>query len=238
MEVAFSEILLIIPVYNPEPGWELTFLQGYKNFTGLLGAPIPVVICNDGSSADLTLALNFLQTELGASLQVIHAPKNEGKGAALKRGAARGGCKHYIFTDHDFPYTTESMSAVLKINLETGGITMGVRDEMYYRDMSVFRIFISKILKKLNAWLLKLPSNDTQCGLKAFDDEAREVLQSCQVNRFLIDLEFLLAANKKGINIRPVPVVLRQEILFSKFRLSLLLKEIGQFAQLVWKYRF
>lgn len=238
MAIEAEDIVLIIPVYNPEPGWEIHFLSGYKRFCKSLSMSVPVIICNDGSSVDLKESLKFLENELVTSLHIIEAPQNEGKGAALKRGAAHRKVKHYIFTDHDFPYTTESMLAVIQKNLESGGIAMGVRDEMYYRDMTTFRKFISKILKKMNAWLLKLPSNDTQCGLKAFDDKARDVLLSCQVNRFLIDLEFLLAAHKKGIHIQPVPVVLRQEILFSKFRLSLLMKEIGQFVQLVWKHRF
>lgn len=229
--------VLLIPLYNPENGWEKIFLSGYQNFCNLYGSSMPVIISNDGSSIDLNDSFSYLRKNLGADLHILDHTLNKGKGSALKKAAGHLEAEHYIFTDHDFPYTIESMVDVLNKQLIFNGITMGVRNDLYYQDMSAFRKFISKFLKKLNLFLLKLPSNDTQCGLKAFDAQAKKILLSCNVDRFLIDLEFLLSAQKKGIKITPVEVYLRDQVQFSTFNFMLIMKEIFLFLELLWKFR-
>src|SRR5690606_5064586 len=231
------KVVLLIPLFNPDEGWENDFLSGYRQFCEKWNYAVPVAICNDGSSRDLSFPLEFLKYQLGNQLHIIQHSVNKGKGAALKYAAGHLEADHYLFTDHDFPYTTDSMVNVLKSQLKNQGVTMGVRNEFYYKEMSFIRKFISKFLKTLNLFLLKLPSNDTQCGLKAFDKKSKKILLSCQVNRYLIDIEFLLAALKNGINISPVEVILRQEISFSTFNIKMILKEFYHFAALVWKYR-
>ena len=89
----------------------------------------------------------------------------------------------------------------------------------------------------LNKSILSLPVNDTQCGLKAFDNGVKEILLQCETDRFLIDLELLLAVNKKAIPITPVPVRLREDIDFTKFNSSVLLKEAFNFIKILIKYR-
>jgi glycosyltransferase involved in cell wall biosynthesis len=230
-------VVLLIPVYNPPPGWEKTLLDQYRHFGTLYGQNIPFVLSDDGSSTDINPGLSYLKENLGDLCHYLSSPENQGKGAALKRAAAYIFADTYLFTDHDFPYTPESMVAVLHNNILQGGITMGVRDERYYDDVSNFRTSLSKLLKKLNQLLLKLPSNDTQCGLKAFDKNAKNILLTCKTNRFLIDLEFLLAANSKKISIKPVVVKLRNDIAFTRFNAWVLFKELGNFLLLIWNYR-
>ncbi|MBK8625636.1 MAG: hypothetical protein IPN86_08810 [Saprospiraceae bacterium] len=108
----------------------------------------------------------------------------------------------------------------------------------YYDDLSSLRTLLSKGLRWLNKLILNLPVNDTQCGLKAFDKNVRDLLIQCKTDRFLIDLELLLATNKAGYKITPVKVELRKDIIFSTFNSSVLLKEIHNFIKLVWIYRF
>lgn len=232
------DTVLLIPMYNPPSGWEQTFLERYNSFCQQLGHSIPVVLSNDGSTRDLRAETNFLQEHIGDNFFCIHAEKNKGKGAALKSAAALLEADFYLFTDVDFPYSAESMVQVAEDNKKQGGIAMGVRQQTYYDDINVFRTYLSKILKWLNRLILQLPSNDTQCGLKAFDAEARACLLQCKTNRFLIDLEFLLAAQKQKINIRPVEVRLRQDIQFTNFNSMVLMKELLNFIQIVFRYRF
>ena len=89
----------------------------------------------------------------------------------------------------------------------------------------------------LNKIILNLPVNDTQCGLKAFDEEVKDILLDCATDRFLIDLELLMAVNKKSLSIIPVSVQLREDIDFTKFNASVLLKEVFSILKLIWKYR-
>ena len=232
-----SSLVLLIPVYNPPSGWEVTLLNQYHTFCLLFGRKIPLILSNDGSTIDLYEDLQNLRNDLGGLFTYVSSDKNQGKGAALKRAAAYVHADTYLFTDYDFPYTPDSMVAVLHNNILQGGITMGTRDERYYEDISDFRTFLSKLLKKLNHLLLKLPSNDTQCGLKAFDNESKNILLACKTDRFLIDLEFLLSANQKNVCITPVTVSLRSDVEFTRFNAWVLLKELGNFIGLVWRYR-
>ncbi|MBK8622665.1 MAG: glycosyltransferase [Saprospiraceae bacterium] len=230
-------VVLLIPMYNPPSGWDVTLLNRYHTFCRLFGQKIPLVLSNDGSSIDIQEGVQNLQNNLGSLFNYVSSDKNQGKGAALKRAAAYIQADTYLFTDHDFPYTPESMIAVLQNSMSKGGITMGVRDDNYYDDISFFRTHLSKLLKKLNLILLRLPSNDTQCGLKAFDNSTKNILLNCKTNRFLIDLEFLLAANSKNVSITPVVVKLRSDVAFTRFNAWVLSKELGNFLLLIWNYR-
>lgn len=172
-------------------------MKHYREFCDLLEFDIQVVLSDDGSTNDIQEAIQFLRSSLGEKLTYISAERNKGKGAALKAGVKLIRTDNYIFTDIDFPYTAESMVSVYQSCLDNRGVVMGIRDKNYYNDITRFRTWLSKILRWFNKLLLQLPSNDTQCGLKAFDAIGGEILVDCKTDRFLIDLEFLLSANQK-----------------------------------------
>lgn len=224
-------------MYNPPEDWEKTLLVRYIDFSKVTGQCLPLLLINDGSSANVSDAVHFLSEQLGDRFNYLSYPKNLGKGGALKYGASHANTSKYIFTDIDFPYDPESMKSIMTKASLTDGIVIGQRDQHYYAEMTPLRIMLSKGLKWLNKIILRLPTNDTQCGLKAFDNNAKNILLSCHTNRFLIDLEFLLAANKSKILITPVPVQLRKEIDFTAFDTSVLLKETLNFIKLIIKYR-
>ena len=229
---------LLIPFYNPIDGWELNLIDRYEKFCIAIGKKIPVVVINDGSTSDVTKSIQYLNEKLGGHFKYLSYHVNKGKGGALKYGASQYNSSKYMFTDIDFPYDTKSMMDVWQTSCTTSGIVIGHRDRNYYNDMPTLRIVLSKSLRWLNKIILKLPVNDTQCGLKAFDTEAKDILLSCRTNRFLIDLEFLLAAKKSNIAITPVSVTLRSDVDFTSFDSSVLLKETHNFIKLVIKYRF
>lgn len=232
-----SNFVLLIPTYNPPEGWEVNLFERYKMFRDSVKNDFIVVLINDGSKVDIDLGVKFLKEKMGESFHYLTYENNLGKGCALKYGASSILAKNYIFTDIDLPYSIESMQNVWNTMLQTEGIVTGHRALDYYTDLSPLRTFLSKGLKVLNKIILNLPVNDTQCGLKAFDKDVRDLLIQCKTDRFLIDLELLLATNKAGYQITPVKVELRKDITFSTFNSSVLLKEIHNFIKLVWKYR-
>lgn len=230
-------ISLIIPTYNPPNGWEKVFGIRYHQFCAAIGREIPVILVNDGSQADMRDGVTHLQNSIGPAFHYVHYEKNVGKGGALKKGASHLDSDLYMFTDIDFPYSTDSMKNVYEVLLSTGGLVAGYRQEAYYADLSLFRTLLSKALRALNNIILNLPTNDTQCGLKAFDKKTRDILLTCKTDRFLIDLELMLAANNRKISIHPTLVTLRDDVEFTKFNSSVLLKEVFNFGLLIWKYR-
>jgi glycosyltransferase involved in cell wall biosynthesis len=232
-----SKITLLVPLYNPEKDWHLLFEARYNAFCNSVGLIVPVVLINDGSYIEISESVLYLKAQLGTSFNYIGYSENRGKGAALKYGAEFADSYKFIFTDIDFPYTTESMKQVWETMINTSGIVIGYRQQAYYADLSVFRTILSKSLRFLNKSLLGLPVNDTQCGLKAFDADVKELLLKCETDRFLIDLELLLAVSAKKYQITPILVSLREDIDFTKFNSTVLLKEVFNFFRLIWKYR-
>jgi len=195
------------------------------------------VLVNDGSSTDLTEGVTYLKEKLGENFHYLSYATNRGKGGALKVGIGHIESEFYLFTDIDFPYTTESMVKVYQSVLVSDGVVAGYRPQNYYKEVSFYRTILSKVLRGLNNMILQLPTNDTQCGLKAFTRKGKHVLLSCETERFLIDLEFLLAVNKIKMPIKTVLVVLRSDVEFSKFNFAIILNELFSFIKLIWKYR-
>ncbi len=232
-----TEISLVIPIYQPEKGWEDVLMERYDDFCNEIGADIPLILVNDGSPTDISGEVNRIKEKLGLKASYLSYPINRGKGGALKTASATTTTPYIMFTDIDLPYETVSMIDVYKAILQNGGIVAGFRQDKYYNDVSNFRTWLSKSLRKLNKIILGLPINDTQCGLKAYDQIGKDILLTCKTERFLIDLEFLLAANAKGLKITPVDVELRPDIVFTKFNPMVLMKEVVNFLELIWKYR-
>lgn len=227
--------VLIIPVYNPAPGWQEVLTDRFRQFLSATQMPFTLVLVNDGSTVPVDTQL--ISGELKDRFRYLSYDHNRGKGAAIKFGLSHYTSDINVFTDIDLPYTIESMAATVSELQKNSGISVGYRDEKYYADVSVFRTLLSKSLRWLNTIILGLPVNDTQCGLKAFDREVAGVICGCTTERFLIDLELLLAVSKRNIRITPVHVSLRKDVDFSKFNSSVLLKEVFSFLTLVWKYR-
>jgi hypothetical protein len=232
-----SDIVLLIPAYNPTAGWEIQFAERYLELRSALQKNISICLINDGSATPMQEGVEFLKSRLGNDFQYLEYVPNKGKGAALKFAATRAHTGYYMFTDIDFPYSTTSMVRVCNTLLQKGGIVTGFREEAYYADLSPFRTVLSKTLRLLNSAILALPVNDTQCGLKGFDYEVRNMLLTCKTDRFLIDLELLLAVSKNKLSITPVKVDLRDDTNFTKFNTSLLLKELASFVKIILRYR-
>lgn len=232
-----SDIVLLIPVYNPSAGWEVQFAERFLEFRSALHKDISVCLINDGSVSPMHEGVEYLRARLGNDFEYLEYMPNKGKGAALKFAAARANAGYYMFTDIDFPYSASSMVKVCNTLLQKGGIVTGFREEAYYADLSPFRTVLSKTLRLLNSIILGLPVNDTQCGLKGFDHKIRNILLTCNTNRFLIDLELLLAVSKNKLSITPVKVDLRDDTNFTKFNTGLLLKELISFVKIILRYR-
>ena len=202
-------------------------VAGWAPHTGL-------IVVNDGSFAKAT-ELNFKRlSQLIPEVKVVSYTSNRGKGYALRQGVAASDADFHVVTDADFPYTIDSMRRVAEVLYEQGGIAAGNRDTAYYDRVPMFRRWLSKTLRWVLRNLLRQPVDDSQCGLKGFDPAGKALFLQTTIDRFLFDLEYLMLANGR-VEVTPVPVQLREGVVFSKVGMRVLATEGKNFLKLLMK---
>ncbi|MFN7119385.1 MAG: glycosyltransferase [Saprospiraceae bacterium] len=226
-------LTIVVPCYNPRPGWAqrvIEHFQAYQRQSAM--STVNLTLVNDGSNQNVgEKDFQFLRQAI-PNLTLISYETNAGKGYALRQGVHHSHSDFYIFTDIDFPYTTESMLAVERALLEKGGIAVGHRDESYYGKVPLFRKILSQSFRWFIKRLLNLPVEDSQCGLKGFDANGKQIFLQTTVDRFLFDLEFLVIANGKA-PVYAVPVQLKEGIVFTTMGAKILWTESRNFLKIL-----
>lgn len=230
-----STLDIVLPCYNPAPGWEDQVIESFKDICSRLPhIKIGLIIVNDGSVRNVTEdAIHTIKNAIPI-FAYLNFSKNMGKGYALRKGIAISTAEICIYTDIDFPYTTESLIRIFN-SLYSNSCTVaaGIKDNSYYAHVPPVRKFISKILRSCIRLFLRIRIADTQCGLKGFKEEAKKIFLRTSINRYLFDLEFIfLASRTKNIVLEPVEIHLREGVEFTAMPLKLLLREAGNFMKI------
>ena len=227
---------LIIPVYNPLSGWEQLLYQRYNDLKNELQQNFHLCIVNDGSTNNqFQNAAQWLQQQ-DAGIRIISLPVNEGKGAALRAGVSAIDAAYYAFTDVDFPYSTKSAAAIINcIQSSSADLAIGNRDEQYYQQINHFRAVLSKLVRFFIRHLMRIPFDDTQCGLKAFNQNGKQLFLTSSIKTYLFDMEFVLLAVRAKANIQTVPVELRNDIHLSRMPVKILTQELKNFLTLLFR---
>jgi len=227
---------VIVPCYNPPADWESSLVEKFIRFREAVAdlvSEVGLVVVNDGSTSEQTTEANFnhLKQLLPGSI-VLSYDENRGKGYALRQGVGAASADGYLVTDADFPYDLPSMRRVVETLVTKGGIAAGNRHEEYYDKVPAFRRQLSKTFRWFLRNVFRQPITDSQCGLKAFDEAGKAVFLQTTIDRFLFDLEFLMLASKQT-TVHPVPVELREGVVFSQMGLKILSTEGGNFLNLI-----
>lgn len=232
-----SRINIIVPCFNPLDGWEHVLCERFLEFEHLLEihtSQLGLILVDDGSMrVDVSPGIDFLKEQIPHFI-AIRNPQNRGKGHALRLGVQASDADLHLLTDTDFPYELESMLQIVTTLLAQGGVAAGNRAADYYTQVPWVRKILSKGLRWTLRHLLLQPVEDSQCGLKGFDNRGKALFLETTIDRFLFDLEFLMMA-KKRIPVTPVPVVLRKGVVFSKVNMHVLLPEVRNFLYLMLK---
>lgn len=229
-----TKIGIILPCYNPEQHWLENVIANFKQIQESFAAiTFELIIANDGSTKNV----NTQNLSNDKRFTFINSPYNEGKGAILRKGIIACQADFYVYTDIDFPYTNESTIAIIR-TLISGNCTIaaGVRNSEYYKNVPLFRQRLSKFLRYTVAKSFNLKIDDTQCGLKGFDNKGKAIFLQTKINRYLFDLEFIfLASNTDAITISPVPVKLKEGIIFRKINTKIMLTEGLNFLKIIFR---
>ena len=198
---------------------------------------IRAIVVNDGSDSNIVGESMERLEETARDLLLLSYPINKGKGFAIRTGVQHSLASVLVYTDIDFPYTTESMiQVILPVIQREADVTLAIRNETYYSRLPPGRRWMSKILRAVNSSVLRLHTSDTQGGLKAFSRDVRETFLQTQINRYLFDLEFVyLISKKRELRIRTIEADLREGIRMSPVRLQIILRESLNFLNVLIK---
>ena len=110
------------------PNWEKRLVIAYQKLAALLNDyTIQIILVNDGSLDEIKAQdVAYIRKHIEV-FQYIDNVKNEGKGAALRKGFAKSSSPYSLFTDIDFPYDEKNVVAMVH-KLEKGAdIVIGKR---------------------------------------------------------------------------------------------------------------
>jgi len=224
-----------LPIYNPYDNWDADVVRQYTILLQRLPQDIrcKLIMVNDGSSMDLEPGRINIQKAV-PDAQWISYTENQGKGYALRKGVEVCEADMIMYTDYDFPYTYGSMVRLIQKLIDTDAdAVLGVRDQSYYKYISGRRKWISQNLKKVNRLLFRLPTDDTQCGLKVFTSAAKSTFLNTKTNRYLIDVEFLKKLVKSKSKVETSNVKLRDNVVLSKISNLRLVKEFFNYLKIM-----
>lgn len=189
-----------------------------------------LIVVNDGSTKNFTEGEEVLLAASG--IRHVTYTENKGKGYALRQGVETAKGEYIIYTDIDFPYTHQSFLKVYEALKAGNDVVIGIRGEEYYTHLPKSRVYISKFLRSLIRFFLRIPTDDTQCGLKGFNQKGKEVFLETTINRYLFDLEFVFLSAREKLKMKTVEVELRPEVVLSKMNWKILLQEFGNFLKI------
>ncbi|HVR42636.1 MAG TPA: glycosyltransferase [Thermoanaerobaculia bacterium] len=202
-------VSIVVPAFNEKEaiGTTLDDLSSYLSSTGLSHE---IIVVDDGST-DGTAGVVRIRQERDRRIRLSPLEKNQGKGAAVRKGMLEARGEVVAFLDADLPYQLQNLgNAMALVQSGATDIAIGARDlEASESDPSypALRRLLGRTFSLIVRTLLVPEIPDTQCGLKVFSAGASRVLfGESKVRGFGFDFEVLFLARKYGFRIERIPV--------------------------------
>ncbi len=201
------------------------------------------VVCVDDGSTDNTWD-RITSNSLPDNFRALQLPQNKGKGAAVKSGMLNATGQFRFFTDADLPYGLDAFTDAIRVFQKSNcDVVTGLRDRSRIPNsfsMLTLRNTAGKIFSNLAKRLVQIESTDTQCGFKAFtEDAAVNIFTRLQTDRYVFDVEIFTIAAALNLTVCDVPVTLTSHT-GSKVRLSrdafCMLKDLFEIALRVRRF--
>jgi glycosyltransferase involved in cell wall biosynthesis len=210
-----NSISIIFPVYNEAQRLKSCFkdIDKFNSTTKIKN--IEYIFIDDGSSdKSLNLISNFLLKKKNyknkIKYKIIRNIKNQGKGAALKKGVNIA-TKEWILTiDTDISVSLSECNRWIRNNYLKNKykIFFGSRNlkksNVTYK---LHRKFIGAILILILQIIFKIKLHDTQCGFKLYNKKiGKKIFNKIVDKKFAHDVEIVLLAKRYKTKIIELPV--------------------------------
>jgi len=201
------ELSIIIPAFNEERRLQKT-LDRIRAFLENRPGASEVIVVDDGST-DGTAQLVGKMTGIWPALRLLKNPGNRGKGYSVRHGMLEAQGRVVLFTDADLSAPIEEADKLIGV-LENHDVAIGSRAlnrQLIEVHQPRLRELAGILFNYAVKWMLWLPYEDTQCGLKVFvRDRARILFEQQRIERYGFDPELLFLARRHGLKVIEVPV--------------------------------
>lgn len=199
---------VVIPAYNEERRLPL-YLPQVQAFCRRLGAEAEILVVDDGSK-DGTAAYVESLAAGDPAIRLLRQPRNQGKGAAVRRGVAEARGAFILFADADGATPIAEASKLLEEGRKGTDVVVGSRkaaDPEARRERSLLRDLLGSVFYRITNLLAVPGILDTQCGFKLFRRAAAQrIFPQLHESGWAFDVEILFLAQKFGMTIAEVPV--------------------------------
>lgn len=199
---------VVIPVFNEEAGLRATLQAVGAELRRLAPAGHEILVSDDGSRDGSVALAEAMANDW--PVRVLRAPRNRGKGAAVRAGmlAARG--DPIFFFDADLSTPLAEIERFLAALAAGAAVAIGTRKHHEARielAQPWWRIALGQSYTRLANALLELAVSDFTCGFKAFRaDAARAIFGRQRLERWSFDAEILFLAHRLGLPVAELPV--------------------------------
>jgi glycosyltransferase involved in cell wall biosynthesis len=228
---------IIVPAYNEAERIPQTLVDMDKRLSGV-DFSYEILVVNDGST-DATGTVVKNMAKMVKNLKLIDLKDNAGKGGAVRQGMLLATGKIRLFTDADNSTSIDQFENMMPLFKEGADIVIGSRTvhgakldppEPWYKQVpgKLGNLVFQVVLGLWGIW-------DTQCGFKAFTEEAAEQTFNLSVTPgWGFDVEILALAQRMGYNIKEIPVHWVNDTR-SHVKASAYLKVLGETCTIRWR---
>jgi len=199
---------IIIPAYNEAERIPAALLAMDKQLSAV-DYSYEILVVNDGST-DNTAVIVEGMTKMIKNLQLVNVKNNQGKGGTVRQGMLLATGKIRLFTDADNSTSIDQFEKMMPFFKDGYGIVIGsrsVRGAKLDPPEPFYRQIIGKGLNMIVQLFLLPGIWDTQCGFKAYtDDAAQKIFAISRINGWGFDVETLALGRQMGYKIKEIPV--------------------------------
>lgn len=199
---------IVLPAYN-ESARIRTTLEKISAHTTERRWNTEIIVVNDGSSDD-TATIVQAQAACSPNVRLIENPGNRGKGYSVRNGMLHASGEILLFSDADLSSPIEEADELFAALANGADVAIGSRwldVKLQTKRQPFYRQLFGRIYNLALRLILGLSFKDTQCGFKAFNRRAAELLFPMQqIERWGFDPELLYLARRLHLRVDEVPV--------------------------------